>query len=69
MTNDERAEIVLDVLEWQISAVIGARNTMRIGSPSHRFADAYAAELIRFSNILRKYGGGVYSPEFSIDGE
>ena len=68
LSNDEKAELVGDALEWTVSAACGARNTMKEGSPSWRFADAYVVHLIHYRNALLKYGGGVYSPDFAIPG-
>jgi len=66
LTNDEKAELVGDMLEWQISAATGARDHMREDSPVHRYACAYVYYLTEFRNILLQEGGGVYDPDFMI---
>ncbi len=68
LTNDEKADIVGDALEWQISAAIGARDVMRPESPSWRFGDAYVQYLTHYRNILLKHRGDVYLPKFAIPG-
>jgi len=64
MTNSEKAEIIGDMLEWQISAAMAARDRMRPESPSWRFANGYIMWLVHFRNELMEHGGDVYLPEF-----
>jgi len=66
MKNDDKAECVSAMLDFEISATIGARNMMRQESPSWRVMDAYGVHLIHFKNQLLKYKGGVFSPEFEM---
>jgi len=61
---DEMAQIVLATLDWQISAAIGARDSMRAGSPSWRYGHSYVHHLVHYYNVLLKYGGGVFNKEF-----
>jgi hypothetical protein len=66
MTADERAAVISSLLDFQVSAALGARDAMRPASPSWRSMDIYAMHLIHFKNQILKHGGSIFSPEFEM---